>query len=757
MPALLLALAPAARAQDSIPAATEYRPAAAALAAHVERARTDHGIPAISVALVADGEVVWARGFGWADSAAARPATAVTRYRAGSVSKVVTALAILRLVEQGRLALDSPVAALLPGVAPGATLRQLLAHRSGLQREPPTGHYFDATSPTLAATVASLRGRAPIFAPGSRHHYSNAGFAVAGHVVERVSGDPFTAYVTREVLAPLDMRASTFTLATADTLRLARGMTPGLDGVLRAAPLFELGITPAAGLVTTALDLGRLAARLLIGDGPVEAATLDSMWRPQPARAGLRTGHGLGFRIGSLDGIRRVGHSGSVYGFAAELAMLPDSGLAAVVLASRDLAAAVTTALADEALRGLLGRGRAPAAAAPIPDALASRITGRWAAGDDTVRIRRRDGELVLERASGLARVRLRAVQDTVVTHDALQLGVRIVPRADGTLGIEGARYGRVEDRRPAAAPARWRGLIGEYGPDSGVASILEEQGRLALQWASFRTPLRELAPDTFLLAGGLSGGERLVFARAPDGRATRASISGMAFPRRAGVGEDGAGFRIEPLEPVAELRAAALAATPPVEQGDFRASDLVELRSLDATIRYDIRYATTDNFMGAVFYSSAHAFLQRPAAEAVARAAARLRAHGYGLLIHDAYRPWHVTRMFWDATPEAQRDFVADPARGSRHNRGAAVDLSLYELDSGRVVEMVSGYDEFSARAYPEYPGGTARQRWHRELLRDAMEAEGFSVYPVEWWHFDHRDWRLYRIGNERFEQLVP
>jgi D-alanyl-D-alanine dipeptidase len=230
-----------------------------------------------------------------------------------------------------------------------------------------------------------------------------------------------------------------------------------------------------------------------------------------------------------------------------------------------------------------------------------------------------------------------------------------------------------------------------------------------------------------------------------------------MVFARRAGVGEAGAGFRIEPLEPVAELRAAALAATPPVEQGDFRASDLVELRSLDATIRYDIRYATTDNFMGAVFYSSAHAFLQRPAAEAVARAAARLRAHGYGLLIHDAYRPWHVTKMFWDATPQAQRDFVADPARGSRHNRGAAVDLSLYELDSGRVVEMVSGYDEFSARAYPEYPGGTARQRWHRELLRDAMEAEGFSVYPVEWWHFDHRDWRHYRIGNQRFEVLVP
>ena len=137
------------------------------------------------------------------------------------------------------------------------------------------------------------------------------------------------------------------------------------------------------------------------------------------------------------------------------------------------------------------------------------------------------------------------------------------------------------------------------------------------------------------------------------------------------------------------------------------------------------------------------------------------MRAHqwlgelGYGLLIHDGYRPWYVTKMFWDATPEDLKVFVADPENGSRHNRGAAVDLTLYDLESGEPILMPGGYDEFSPRSFPDYPGGTSRQRWHRELLREAMEAQGFAVYEAEWWHFDHGDWRSYRIGNERFEEL--
>jgi zinc D-Ala-D-Ala dipeptidase len=225
--------------------------------------------------------------------------------------------------------------------------------------------------------------------------------------------------------------------------------------------------------------------------------------------------------------------------------------------------------------------------------------------------------------------------------------------------------------------------------------------------------------------------------------------------PGRGGADEGPVVFRIEPLRPVAELRAEALAAAPPAEAGPFRAVDLVELTSLDPTVRLDIRYATADNFLSAPVYDEARAFLQRPAAEALVRAHRALRPEGYGLLVHDAYRPWWVTRVFWEATPPDKRDFVADPARGSRHNRGCAVDLTLYRLSDGRAVEMPSLYDEMTPRAFPNYAGGTSEQRAHRDLMRSAMEKEGFTVFESEWWHFDHRDWRAYPILNVSFDRI--
>ena len=213
--------------------------------------------------------------------------------------------------------------------------------------------------------------------------------------------------------------------------------------------------------------------------------------------------------------------------------------------------------------------------------------------------------------------------------------------------------------------------------------------------------------------------------------------------------------FRITPLRPVAELRASALAASPPAEPGPFRAVDLVDLTTLDPAIRLDVRYATADNFLGTPVYEEARAFLQRPAAEALLRAHRAVRERGFGLLVHDAYRPWWVTKVFWDATPPGKRGFVADPAKGSRHNRGCAVDLTLYRLADAHAVEMPSLYDEMTERAYPGYAGGTPEQREHRDLLRSAMEREGFTVFESEWWHFDHRDWREYPILNLPFAEI--
>ncbi len=287
----------------------------------------------------------------------------------------------------------------------------------------------------------------------------------------------------------------------------------------------------------------------------------------------------------------------------------------------------------------------------------------------------------------------------------------------------------------PAPAPGQLA-LVGDYVAGGDTLSILEDGGGLfALPW----------------------GGEREAWTPEHASGAEEETVvfRDRAYRRLHLGGAGGESFRIDPLGSPEELREEALAATPPVEEGSFRPSELVDVTALDSTIHLDIRYAGTNNFMGQVFYSSPRAFLQRPAAEAVARANTWLRGLGYGLLIHDGYRPWYVTKMFWDATPDGLKLFVADPAAGSRHNRGCAVDLTLYDLDTGEPVVMPAGFDEMSPRSHVDYCGGTSRQRWHRELLRTAMEAHGFTVYPAEWWHYDHRDWRSYRIENVTFEEI--
>jgi D-alanyl-D-alanine dipeptidase len=196
---------------------------------------------------------------------------------------------------------------------------------------------------------------------------------------------------------------------------------------------------------------------------------------------------------------------------------------------------------------------------------------------------------------------------------------------------------------------------------------------------------------------------------------------------------------------------------SPPQEAGTFREPALVELVTLDPTIKLDVRYASARNFVGRPVYDQARVFLQRPAAEALVRAHRALRAQGYGLLLFDGYRPWRVTKLFWDVTPPDKRAFVADPAQGSRHNRGCAIDLTLYDLASGRELEMPSAYDEMSERAAADYAGGSVEARARREILREALAAEGFEMLSNEWWHFDYKDWRSYALLDIPFNEIAP
>ena len=158
---------------------------------------------------------------------------------------------------------------------------------------------------------------------------------------------------------------------------------------------------------------------------------------------------------------------------------------------------------------------------------------------------------------------------------------------------------------------------------------------------------------------------------------------------------------------------------------------------------------------MGMKFYTTERAFLQRPAANALKNVVKSLKKQGYGLIIYDAYRPWYVTKMFWDATPDSLRHFVANPENGSKHNRGCAVDLGLYFLESNELVPMPSGYDEFTSKAASDFmdlPDSLIR---NREILKSAMEEAGFEVYQYEWWHYDYKDWEKYPVLNLRFEDI--
>jgi CubicO group peptidase (beta-lactamase class C family)/D-alanyl-D-alanine dipeptidase len=769
---LSLFLATPAVAQPTVAPAEKYADAVAALQKLIEEEVADKNLPALSIALIDDQRVVWAKGFGFQDRAKTIPATAETVYRVGSVSKLFTDVAVMQLVEDGKLALDAPVSKYVPEFRPkmkpehkAITLRMLMAHRSGLVREPPVGNYFDATSPSLATTVASLGGVPLVYAPEERLKYSNAAVAVVGYALQKTAGDKFDAVVQKRVLDPLGMKSSSFVPTPAVKQSLADATMWTYHGREFPAPTFELGIAPAGCMYSTVLDLAKFASCLL-DNGRIEAgqlvkpSTLQEMFKPQYAQDGF----GLGFALGDLDGVKEVSHGGAVYGFATSWSILPSEKLGVVVVCSRDVANAVVGRISNAAFRQML----AAKAGKPLPKierstALppeeARALAGKYTSGESWLELTESAGRLYLTLGRGGMRYQLRKSGDTLIPDDVLGFAdFRFTRTGDTLTSPRGTKYTK---EKPAASPppeppAKWRGLIGEYGWDHNTLYVYERAGKLhaLIEWVEI-APLTELASNEFAFPDqGMYPGEKLIFTRDADGRATKVEAAGVVFPRRKGDGEAGETFKIKAERPLDQLRKEALAATPPGEPGLFLKPDLIDLATLEG-LKFDIRYATTNNFLSTPFYASAKAYMQRPAALALERVQGKLKDNGYGLLIHDAYRPWFVTKMFRDATPSKFHTFVADPRKGSRHNRGCAVDLSLYDVKTGKPVEMVSGYDEFSDRAFPDYPAGTSRQRWHRDLLRRTMEAEGFTVYEEEWWHFDYKDWKKYPILNLTFEQL--
>lgn len=704
----------------------------------------DKKIPGAAIALVDDQRILWSKSFG--------NVTTNPVIRAGSVSKLFNAVLAMQFVEAGKLDLDAPVTKYLPNFHPtnrfgeAITLRQLLSHRSGLARESPYGNYFEPDQSSLRRTVESMNQTEVVYEPGTRTKYSNAGVAVAGYIAEKAGGKSYARLMKQNVLAPIGMNNSAFLLEDRLVKQMAEGQMWTLHGTTFKAPVFQWGLSPAASLNTTVEDLAKFASALFAGK-LLKEETLAEMWKPQFDRRGF----GLGFATGEFNGNRRVSHNGAVFGFATEFTLLPDRKLGVVVAVTKDFANTVGGRIAGVALNAAIaaleGKTFAPPAQNKTIDRDEMRAwRGRYDSGSNVVDLVDFGGRLYLKRER--IPVALRFDGTNFIGDGELGYGP-VVKLGDhmGGIAIGTQSFRRQTRGLPSAIPAQWSELIGEYGWDYDILYVFEENGRLGVlfEWFEFSL-LDEVAPDIFKFPDdGFYAGEKLVFKRDKKGNVIEAVAANVRFKRRETILP-----RVKPNGNVRKLLEKAAAEKPPVLEGDFAKSDLVDIAAIDRTIHLDVRYAGTNNFLQTPFYSDAKIFLQRPAAEALKRVSEKLRPLGYGLRVFDGYRPWAVTKAFWEATPSKSRKFVANPQRGSRHNRGAAVDLTLYELATGHPVEMPGEYDEMSDRSHVTYPGGTARQRWHRDLLREAMESEGFRSLPNEWWHFDHESWRRYPLLNE-------
>lgn len=523
--------------------AADYSSVPAALSAVVRSEMTEWGIGGVAVAIVDGGDVVFSEGFGEArrDSV----------FRCGSISKLFNAVAVLQLVEAGKLDLDAPLQTYGDGLLPinpfhgppAVTLRQILCHRSGLQRESVTGGYLDPSQPGLSATVASVPPCVLVTEPGARTRYSNLGPSLAGFIVGRVSGEGFENYQQAHLLGPLGMKSSAWTLAAAPRDRIIVSHMRVADGrggwTRRETPLFDLGTIPAGNLFTTAEDLARFCSALLANDGRlVKPETLAEMWRPQLTDEGK--GFGLGFSVGRYRGHRSVGHNGAVYGHSSSLVILPEAGIGVIVLANEDIANGPVHTISAAALSMMLEArlGEKPPASAETPahsEDLGG-FAGEYESASYWAKVELRDGRLVGE-LSGQP-FTLRRIGELEFTMDSrIDDASKVVFEREASGAIAGwslgtQRFSRAP-RDPPPLPEDWRRVLGSYGPKFIPIVISERHGHLyAMTENMVDYRLKPINRRVCALPSGMYVDEQLVFLDNPDGTLRAIDFATMVLPR---------------------------------------------------------------------------------------------------------------------------------------------------------------------------------------------------------------------------------
>jgi len=520
--------------------AADYASVGPKLESVIREEMREWGLGGVAVALVDDQRLVHAAGFGEArrDSV----------FRVGSLSKLFNAVAVMQQVEAGKLNLDAPLPPELsplnpfPG-APAVTLRQLLCHRSGFTREATVGGYLDDSEPGLSATVATVPASVLVTKPGEKTRYSNIAPSLAGHLVERASGQAFEDYQRTHLLGPLGMSNSAWTLARVPRGRLVVSHMRVADGrggwKRQKAPVFDLGTIPAGNLFSTAEDLARFASALLAGGGGLlKPESLAEMWRPQLTAES--TGFGLGFMVGKFREHRLISHSGAVYGHSTSFGILPDAKLGVIVLGNEDVANGRIRRIANTALSLLLEAklGEKPPASPAVSSAPdLSGLAGDYESQSYWAWLEARAGRLVGD-LSGQP-TRFTPTGELSFTADSrIEDATPVTFARDAAGAITGftmgaQRYQRVS-QHPPPLPKEWRTCLGAYGPKFIPLIVTERHGHLyAMTENMVDYRLTPVNRNACLLPPGMYVDEQVVFLTGKNGRVHSLNFANMIFPRR--------------------------------------------------------------------------------------------------------------------------------------------------------------------------------------------------------------------------------
>ncbi|WP_271899165.1 serine hydrolase domain-containing protein [Candidatus Phyllobacterium onerii] len=493
-----------------------------------------------------------------------------TCFRIGSITKTFTSLAIMQLVEKGVLDLDVDVSEYLSGFQPlnpfigresgpygsQISLRKLMSHTAGMVREPKSGHYLDANRPPLAETVAELATSTLKQDPSAGiMHYSNAGIAVVGQVIEKVTRKTYSEYITENVLAPLEMTDTSAGMGQGVRERLAHAYMWTLEGD-SPAPVFNLGGSPAGNIFSTTADMAKYARCLLCGgflpDGRsiITPASLREMWTPIGKRpAGhdkALDGYGLCFGIGDVDGWTSVGHGGAVYGYASQMILLPSAGVGVLIFSTLDFTNQIASRLGTDGLRiALASRRMGPAlereqSAPPITEDQLASLPGnyRHELSGEVVEVKAKGNRLFLMGEGVPLQIRPVAGSDFVVDGRIYGRGadyphMNLSFPKPGKLVWKDADWSRIETPPTEKIPPELAPYLGEYGPDFNVTYLTYSHGELKCLIEYFCTHKCEPVDGKRFRMRGLLYEEEILELDAVDERGRRGIRVGPMFLER--------------------------------------------------------------------------------------------------------------------------------------------------------------------------------------------------------------------------------